>query len=175
MRAHLQRTIGQAKLGNTERLEDFIARAGSLDAREVPAAVARAMGIIEGIPDLLDAVSEAALSRGIGLMVQPLLDHAAAYFVDPTDHAPEAAYGVAGLLDDAYLALSLVNLIHDTYEPLVPGDVPDQLAFLRRLLGPELVADLDGETGRALVKLARTVSSLRERSTLDLPFLIPRR
>ena len=37
------------------------------------------------------------------------------------------------------------------------------------------VADLDGETGRALVKLARTVSSLRERSTLDLPFLIPRR
>jgi hypothetical protein len=175
MRAHLQQTIGKAKLGDSERLEDFVARATSLPPAEAPAAAARALAIIEGIPELLDAVSNAALSRGIGLLVQPLLDHAAEYFVNPSDHAPEAAYGVAGLLDDAYLALSLVNLIHENYEPLVPGNVPDQLTFLRGLLGPELVATLDAETGRAVMKLARTVSTLRERSRLDLPFLIPRR
>ena len=175
MRAHLQETIGRAKHGNSEQLADFIARAGALEPAEVGAAVERAMAIIEGIPDLLDAVAEASYRRGIALLVQPLLDHAADYFVDPSDHAPETAYGVAGLLDDAYLALSLVNLVHETYEPLVAADVPSQLAFLRALLGPDLVADLDAETGRALVKLAQTVSTLRDRSRLDVPFVIPRR
>lgn len=175
MRAHLQETIGKARHGSTEQLADFIARAGSLEPAAVGPAVERAMAIIEGIPDLLESVAEASYRRGIALLVQPLLDHAAEYFVDPTDHAPEAAYGVAGLLDDAYLALSLVNLIHDTYEPLVAADVPGQLTFLRNLLGPDLVADLDAETGRALVKLARTVSTLRDRSKLDVPFVIPRR
>ena len=150
-------------------------RAGSLEPAAAGAAAERAMAIIEGIPDLLEAVAEASYRRGIALLVQPLLDHAESYFLDPSDHAPEAAYGVAGLLDDAYLALSLVNLVHETYEPLVPGDVTSQLHFLRSLLGADLVADLDAETGRALVKLARTVSTLRDTSRLDVPFVIPRR
>jgi len=175
MRAHLQQTIGKAKSSGAESLEDFIARAASLQGADTRASADRAMAIIEGIPDLLDAVQEAAMIRGIGLLVQPLLDHAADYFRDPTDHAPESAFGVAGLLDDAYLVLSLVNLVHENYQPLISADVTDRLAFLKGLLEPELVADLDAEVGRAVLKLTRTVASLRERSRLEPEFIIQRR
>ncbi len=175
MRAHLQETIGKARLAQAESLEAYVARATGLDATEVGPRVERVMAIVEGIPDLLESVSEAAMIRGIGLLVQPLLDHAADYFRDPTDHAPESAYGVAGLLDDAYLALSLVNLVHENFEPLVEADVVQQLSVLRGLLERELVDELDAELGRAVLKLARSVTALRERSRLDVEFFIQRR
>jgi hypothetical protein len=175
MRAHLQETIGNAKLSGSETLEQFIARATSLEPAEVGEMAGRTMAIIEGIPDLLESVADAALRRGVGLLVQPLLDHAADYFRDPADHAPESAYGLAGLLDDAYLALSLVHLVQENYEPLVQTDVAGQLGVLRRLLEPDLIEELDAEVGRAVLKLARSVSSLRERSRLDVEFYIQRR
>src|SRR5690606_32546118 len=108
MRAHLQETIARARIAHAESLEAYVTRATALEQDEVRARVGRVMAIVEGIPDLLESVNEAAMTRGIGLLVQPLLDHAADYFRDPSDHAPESAYGVAGLLDDAYLALSVV-------------------------------------------------------------------
>ena len=175
MRAHLQETIARARLAHAESLDAYVARATALDQDAVRARVDRVLAIVHGIPDLLDGVADAAMTRGIGLLVQPLLDHAADYFRDPTDHAPESAYGVAGLLDDAYLALSIVNLVHENFEPLVDSDVAGQVILLRELLEPELVAELDAELGRAVMKLARSVTALRERSRLDLEFHIPRR
>ena len=74
MRAHLQATIGKARHGNMEQLADFVGRAGSLEPAAAGAAAERAMAIIEGIPDLLEAVAEASYRRGIALLVQPLLD-----------------------------------------------------------------------------------------------------
>lgn len=59
--------------------------------------------------------------------------------------------------------------------PLVRTDVVAQLDFLRTLLGAELVQELDAETGRAVMRLAVAVSTLRERSRLDVPLLVPRR
>ena len=175
MRAHLQETIGKARQAQAETLEVYVARAAGLEGAAVRPTVDRVMAIVEGIPGLLESVSEAAMTRGIGLMVQPLLDHAADYFRDPTDHAPEAAYGMAGLLDDAYLAISLVNLVHENFEPLVETDVAGQLSVLRGLLEPELRAKLDAEVGRAVLKLARSVTGLRERSRLDVEMFIQRR
>lgn len=175
MRAHLQETIARARVAHADSLEAYVTRAAALEPDEIRARVDRVMAIVEGIPDLLDHVSEAAMTRGIGLIVQPLLDHAAAYFCNPTDHAPESAYGVAGLLDDAYLALSVVNLVHENFEPLVESDVAGQVATVRELLEAELVAELDAEVGRAVLKLARTVTALRERSRLDVEFYIERR
>ena len=175
MRAHLQETIGKARQAQAETLEVYVARAAGLEGAAVRPTVDRVMAIVEGIPGLLESVSEAAMTRGIGLMVQPLLDHAADYFRDPTDHAPEAAYGMAGLLDDAYLAISLVNLVHENFEPLVETDVAGQLSVLRGLLEPELLAKLDAEVGRAVLKLARSVTGLRERSRLDVEMFIQRR
>lgn len=175
MRAHLQETIGKARQANAESLETYVARAAALEEAEVRPTVDRVMAIVEGIPGLLEDVADAAMTRGIGLIVQPLIDHAADYFRDPADHAPESAYGVAGLLDDAYLALSLVNLVHENFEPLVEANVAQELSVLRGLLEPELVAELDAEVGRALLKLARTVTGLRERSRLDMEFFIQRR
>ena len=82
---------------------------------------------------------------------------------------------MAGLLDDAYLAISLVNLVHENFEPLVETDVAGQLSVLRGLLEPELLAKLDAEVGRAVLKLARSVTGLRERSRLDVEMFIQRR
>jgi len=175
MRAHLQETIARARIAHAESLEAYVTRATALEQDEVRARVGRVMAIVEGIPDLLESVNEAAMTRGIGLLVQPLLDHAADYFRDPSDHAPESAYGVAGLLDDAYLALSVVQLVHENFGPLVENDVGGQVSLLRELLEPELVAELDAEVGRAVLKLARSVTALRERSRLDVEFHIPRR
>lgn len=175
MKDHLLQAIENAKRPGAETLAEFVSRATALDRADVPAAADRAMRIIESIPELLDEVTDAALRRGMGLLVQPLVDHAAEYFIDPRDHAPEAAFGLSGLLDDAYLALSIVKLIQDSYEPLVEADLSGQLEFLRTLLGPDLVADLDAETGRALLKLAMAVSSLRMRSSLDTDPEVPRR
>lgn len=167
----LHHIIHEARLVGADRLENFVARAGALEAEEVQATVERALQIIEGIPQLLDAVAEAAETRGIGLMVRPLLDHASAYFLNPLDHAPELAFGVTGLLDDAYLSLRLVHLIQLTFQPLVSVDVEAQLDFLRDLLGNDLVAQLDAETGRAVLKLAMDVAALQE-STGSAPAVV---
>lgn len=175
MRAHLQETIIRARIAHVESLEAYVARAAALEPHEVRARVEQVMAVVESIPDLLDRVADAAMTRGIGLMVQPLLDHAAEYFRDPADHAPESAYGVTGLLDDAYLALSVVNLVHENFEPLVESDVASHVAMLRELLEPELVEQLDAEVGHAVLKLARTIAGLRERSRLDVEIFIPRR
>lgn len=162
-------------MAHAESLEQYLGRVTSLEGEALRVCTARVEAIVEGIPALMERVEEVAMQRGIGLMVQPLLDHAADYFRDPSDHAPESAYGVAGLLDDAYLALSIVHLVHENFEPLVPIDVSAQLHELRTLLEPELLADLDAEVGRALLKLARTVTGLSERSRLDVEFFIQRR
>lgn len=154
--------ISDARLVGADRLEDFVSRSATLEGAQVEMTVQRALDIIEGIPALLDAVEEAAEIHGIGLMVRPLLDHASDYFLNPLDHAPELAFGVTGLLDDAYLSLRLVHLVQLTFQPLVPTDVEQQLHFLRELLGSELVAQLDAETGRAVLKLAMDVAALRD-------------
>lgn len=175
MRAHLQETIGKARQAHAESLESYLARVTGREGEPLRQEVERVMGIVEGIPQLLEQVHDMAMRRGVGLLVQPLLEHAADYFRDPADHAPEAAYGVTGLLDDAYLALSVVALVHDSFEQMVDVDVPGQVATLRGLLEPELVERLDAEVGRAILKLARTVAGLRERSSLDLDFFLERR
>lgn len=175
MRAHLQETIGKARLSHAESLERYVARATALEGPDLREAVERVMSIVEGVPDLFDRVADEAMTRGMALMIQPLLDHAVDYFRDPIDHAPESAYGMAGLLDDAYLALSVVNLIDENFGRMVESDVADQLTVLRNLLEPDLVAQLDAEVGRALLKLARTVTGLQERSRLDVEFVVPRR
>lgn len=175
MRAHLQETIGKARQAHAESLESYLARVTGLEGEPLRQEVERVMGIVEGIPQLMERVNEVAMRRGVGLLVQPLLEHAADYFRDPADHAPEVAYGVTGLLDDAYLALSVVALVHDSFEQMVDVDVPGQVATLRRLLEPDLVERLDAEVGRAILKLARTVAGLRERSSLDVDFFLERR
>ena len=39
----------------------------------------------------------------------PLLEHAARYFINPVDLIPEMTKGMAGLLDDTYLALRILE------------------------------------------------------------------
>lgn len=157
----LREIITDAQITGSDPLERYLQRAGPPQSTELADPAEYARQIIDGIPALLANVGRAAEERGVGLLVQPLLEHAAAYFVEPLDHAPELAFGVVGLLDDAYLALRIVNLIQETYQPLVRVDVPGQLAFLRQALGPDLIASLDAEVGHAILNMAVTVAALK--------------
>ena len=154
---HLYAIIDEAKQIHADAMVDFIRRV--VGEEEAPMALQAAQRVIDGVPALLSEVSSAAEIRGIGLLVQPLLDHAAEYFMEPIDHAPELAFGYPGLLDDAYLALRLVYLVQEVCQPLARGDVAGQLEFLRRLLGPDLVYELDAEAGRAVMRMALHVSA----------------
>jgi uncharacterized membrane protein YkvA (DUF1232 family) len=160
----LREIITDAQITVSDPLERYLQRAAPVGSAELADPAAFARQIIDGVPALLADVARAAEERGVGLLVQPLLEHAAAYFVEPLDHAPELAFGVVGLLDDAYLALRIVHLIQETYQPLVRVDVAGQLAFLRQVLGPDLVTTLDAETGHAIFNMAMTVAALRQRA-----------
>ena len=63
MRAHLQETIGKARQAQAETLEVYVARAAGLEGAAVRPTVDRVMAIVEGIPGLLESVSEAAMTR----------------------------------------------------------------------------------------------------------------
>lgn len=147
---------------HADEIGDFIRRVIGPEAADSSPAIDFAERIIDGIPGLLAEASVAAETRGIGLLVQPLLDHAAEYFLNPIDHASELAFGVPGLLDDAYLALRLIHLVQEVSHPLVRADVAGQLEFLRRLLGPDLVYELDAEAGRAVLRMALHIAAARE-------------
>ena len=156
----LYQIIREANQVHADEIGDFIRRVIG-EEPESTRAILYAQEIIEGIPELLSEAAISAEVRGVGLLVQPLLDHAAEYFLNPIDHAPELAFGVPGLLDDAYLALRLIHMVQEVYQPLVRADIAAQLEFLRRLLGPTLVLEMEAEAGRAVMRMALHIAATR--------------
>jgi uncharacterized membrane protein YkvA (DUF1232 family) len=61
----------------------------------------------EAVPTLLEAARAAALHAGLLPQLGPLFDAARAYFDEPNDLVPDAL-GLAGITDDAYLAITLI-------------------------------------------------------------------
>ena len=73
--------------------------------------------------------------RKLQHVVGPVLEHIARYFVSPIDLIPEMTYGLAGLLDDAYLVLRILKNLDRGSEPFLDWDLDEPLAFLRGSLG----------------------------------------
>ena len=80
--ADVRAVIDSAKVRDEGRLEDFI-RATSPNStdREVADAASVAIEVVETVPLLLARAAQAAEERGLGVVVNPLLDHAARYFI----------------------------------------------------------------------------------------------
>lgn len=127
---------------------------------DVDNAVGFCREIIQAVPMLIDRVREAAAAHGVEAMVEPLLAHAEAYFVADADLLPERLFGELGLIDDAYLALSVIKLVQAEEHPLIAIDLAPPLAFLEKMLGEETLAALQLEKRKAFEALLSSVQAL---------------
>ena len=127
------------------------ARVGALQVGKVIDVVTE---YIESAPALMLIVEKAATENGGQPLIQPLLDAIEEFFLAPDDIIPDHL-GLAGLLDDAYLAHTLLEAISDKYEshsgkPLLPKDAYEANTFIRRLIGEPFVGMLDEHVSRVL-------------------------
>jgi uncharacterized membrane protein YkvA (DUF1232 family) len=120
---------------------------------EVHDAVGFCRDIITSVPVLIDRVREAAEANGVAPLVEPVLAHAERYFLLPVDALPEALLGELGLLDDAYLALSVIRLVQSDEQPLIEIDLTPPLSFLEKLLGDDVLEQLQAEKTKAFESL----------------------
>ncbi len=157
----VQAVIDSAKVRDNGMLEDFIrGTAPEATEGEVTEAAAVAVEVVETVPVLLARAAQAADQRGLKVVVMPLLDHAARYFVNPVDLIPEMTQGMAGLLDDTYLALRILENLNRGSDPLFDADFNEPLRFLRRLVGREISRKLDAASIFALQDVSTHVSKV---------------
>ncbi len=155
----VQAVIDSARARDEGRLEEFI-RGVEPDAsdQDVADAAAVAVEVMETVPLLLAHAAHAADQRGLNMVVMPLLEHAARYFIDPLDLIPEMTQGLAGLLDDTYLALRTLENLSRGSDPLLDADFQEPLRFLRRLVGNRISRKLDAAAIIALQDVSTEVS-----------------
>ncbi len=126
---------------------------------ELEEACTTAMECIQLVPTVLKSVSLAGKEKGLSTSVEPLLQYVVTYFVAPIDLIPEMTQGLAGLLDDTYLALKLVHSLNQTEEPLEDANYELPLAFLESLIGSKVAQSLDNYTWEALKEIAYQAGS----------------
>jgi len=140
----LTAVIESAKSRGQEPLERFARRRlPEASEDEIEETVEVAVEVIESIPVLIAAAQKTAHERGLSMVVEPLLDRAAHYFMHPMDLIPEMTRGLAGLLDDSYLVLRILSNLERGPDPLVDWELDHPIAFLRRLIGHDIAQKLD--------------------------------
>jgi len=157
--ADIQAVIDSAKARDRGHLVEFV-KDCSPDSpeAEVHEAVDVALEIIESVPILLARAAQAADQRRLRVVVMPLLEQVERYFVDPVDVIPEMTQGLAGLLDDTYLALKILENLNRGPEPLFEANFEEPLQFLRRLMGHSISQRLDLASIQALEEVSTHVS-----------------
>lgn len=157
----IQAVIDSAKARGTEPLERFIReRIPEATEKEVHEAVEVSVEIIETVPILMASASQAAAERGLTVVVDPVLQHATRYFLHPMDLIPEMTQGLAGLLDDAYLVLRILQNLQRGPAPLLDWNLDEPIRFIRRIVGQELGERLDQIAMTAMTEVSDSVSRL---------------
>lgn len=96
--------------------------------------------------DLMDQVYAAASAANCLTMFQPIFNASFNYWSNKYDYIPDHI-GIAGICDDAYLSMKLMQQIANTHIPstnqvLMPGvnsDIEQHNQYMAILLGPETV------------------------------------
>lgn len=158
----IQAVIESAKArGGMESLERFIQhRLPEAEEAEVHEAAEVSVEIIESIPVFLARARQEADERKLRSVVGPLLDHAEQYFLQPMDLIPEMTQGMAGLLDDAYLVIKVLENLDKGPEPFLDWDLVYPLQFLRSLVGTEIAQQLDGIAAEAMRQVSAHLDEL---------------
>jgi len=159
----IQAVIDSAKARGMDHLEGFIRRrAPALSEEKVIEAAEVAVEIIESVPIFLARAAQEARHRQMVKTVQPVLDHAEQYFLRPVDLIPEMTQGLAGLLDDTYLVLRVLQNLDKGPEPFLDWDLDFPVAFLRGLVGEEIGRKLDTLSLTALQDVSQHLHLLWE-------------
>ncbi|MHC4946816.1 MAG: hypothetical protein ACYTG1_00945 [Planctomycetota bacterium] len=131
-----------------ERLRQIAASQGQPLTDDAADRLAKlAEGCVTSSVDLLEACAVAGRQAGVAPFVEPILEAAARYFLEPQDFIPDHA-GLYGLLDDAYLARRLMAEISELYRqhtgmPLLPVDLGADNLVIRSIIGEPLASTLD--------------------------------
>ncbi|WP_295472062.1 hypothetical protein [uncultured Pseudomonas sp.] len=112
---------------------------------------------IEHVPDLLDAAHSVAIEAGIEDRIKPVLRIASQFFSSPPA-IMQGHEGLAGLLDEAYLAHRLVEEVNDLYirhlgQPLIPSDSTVANVIAHQLIGESFANQLDQAVHLALSEM----------------------
>jgi len=162
----IQAVIDSAKARGVDHLEGFIRhRVPEMPEAKVQEAAEVAIEIIESIPLFLARASQEARSRQMVRTVQPVLDHAERYFLRPMDLIPEMTLGLAGLLDDSYLVLRILQNLDRGPEPFLDWDLEFPLAFLRGLVGREIGSKLDALSVAAMEEVSQQLALVWEQAS----------
>lgn len=157
----VQAVIESAKARGDDSLARFIRkRLPEATDAEVADATDLAVEIIESIPLFLARAAQEARDRHLQSAVQPLLEYATRYFLRPMDLIPEMTQGLAGLLDDTYLVLRILENLDRGPEPFLDWDLEHPLTFLRRLVGERVGGQLDDMSVKAMADLSDHLSVL---------------
>jgi uncharacterized membrane protein YkvA (DUF1232 family) len=151
--------------GGQGALEKYIAKAlPEADAREVREAAEVAVEVIESIPVFLARARQESEERGMGSIVDPLLDRAQRYYLQPVDLIPEMTQGLAGLLDDSYLVIRTLQNLDKGPEPFLDWDLDYPSRFLRRLIGAPIAQRLDNIAMKALEEVSTHLEEVWRRT-----------
>lgn len=150
--------------GGTEALAKFIAKSlPEAEESEVEEAAEVALEVIESIPIFLARARQEAETRGLTSVVGPLLEHAERYYLQPLDLIPEMTQGLAGLLDDSYLVIRMLQNLEKGPEAFLDWDLDDPARFLQRLIGPGIAQRLDKIAMNAMQEVSAQLSELWQR------------
>jgi len=120
---------------------------------------------IEQAPAIMMLVEESALTSGEQASVRPILDAIEDFFLASDDIIPDHI-ALAGLLDDAYLAHTLLAAISGQCESqsgksLLPIGACESNSFIRRLIGEPFVSMLDEHVSKTLESVRETKSIMQ--------------
>ncbi len=159
--ADIQAIIESAKArGGRAALERYIQkRLPDSEPEEVAEAAEVVEEIVDSIPVFLARARQEASARNLVSVVGPLLDHAERYFIQPMDLIPEMTQGLAGLMDDAYLVVRILENLEKGPEPFLDWDLAYPLAFLRKIMGEEVSRGLDAIAVEAMQHTAALLNA----------------
>ena len=133
---------------------------------------------LEQVPEFIDALSETAADARVASVVTPILEAVQEYFLDPDDVVPDS-HGILGLLDDMYIALSLLQAVSEQYREftghaLLDVDLTPSIEAVRPLFQGKRIAALDARIQAALSR-PTMLSSLQGLRSLDQPLAVKNR
>lgn len=164
----VQAVIDSAKARGMAPLERFIRkRLPEASESEVHEVAEVATEIIESVPVFLARAAQEADDRKLTVVIQPVLDRAEQYFLRPVDLIPEMTQGLAGLLDDAYLVLRVLQNLDRGPEPFLDWDLDYPAAFIRRLVGERVGRELDLLSVAAMQEISDNLTHLWPGTAFD--------
>lgn len=134
---------------------------------EVREAAEVATEVIESVPIFLARARQEADERGLNSVVVPLLEHAEKYYLQPVDLIPEMTQGLAGLLDDSYLVIRMLQNLERGPHKFLDWDLDYPIRFLQRLIGGQISQRLDHMAMEAMDEVSGQLSDMWLRISHD--------